>query len=604
MRFLTQISHGFDHSAGRFPRSRSRRWIARCLVPGLGALSLALALVLGSGIWERSPKSGVQAQVLDPVTLPADINPYDVAPPLQAPAALELQPLDSPPLSPPPTIFPAPPLTPLSLPVDVPLPPSQPKLAAPPVAPSQPTNLAQPIPVTPPPAAAPSKPGSQSSPKPSPNAPTPPPVPQRPQFPALAPQEVRGVWITTNDIDVLLDRDRLRTAVDQLADLNFNTLYPVVWNSGYTLHPSTVASRAGSPRIYFGMQGQDPLTEVIAQGHRRGLSVMPWFEFGFMVPPSSELALAHPDWLTQKANGELTSLSAGGENAWLNPFRPEVQKFLTDLVVEVVDRYDVDGIQFDDHMALPRDFGYDSFTKALYKKETGKDVPTNAADEAWMRWRADKITEFIGDLHDALKTRKPRAVFSVSPNYHDFAYKFTLQDWLAWVRRDFVDEIVMQVYRADYNSFVEQLERPEIREVRQKVSTGIGVLSGLPRRKIAISQVEQQSRAVQARGLGIVYFFYESLWDYAPEPIAERQERFRTLFSRPAPRLAQTATELALPVALQEQGQIVKAIHTDQSNQLTAMGLERLVKGFGSLLTFDNTDETRRLAPFLDASLL
>ena len=49
--------------------------------------------------------------------------------------------------------------------------------------------------------------------------------------------------------------------------------------------------------------------------------------------------------------------SAAGEVAWLNPFRPEVQQLITDLVLEVVGRYGADGIQFDDHMSLPREFG-------------------------------------------------------------------------------------------------------------------------------------------------------------------------------------------------------------------------------------------------------
>ena len=56
-----------------------------------------------------------------------------------------------------------------------------------------------------------------------------------------------------------------------------------------------------------------------------------------------------------------------------------------------------------------------------------------------------------------------------------------------------------------------------------------------------MGQVEQQSRAAQQRGLGIAYFFYESLWDYAPEQADERKQRFAQLFPRPASRLAQLA---------------------------------------------------------------
>ena len=471
---------------------------------------------------------------LSQATLPANVNPYDIAPPLESEVrTLDLDPavpaspsVTAPPPPPPPVVRPSPTVvvpTPQIRPIPAPVIPVNASKAA------APGGNGQPIDVTLPP----------KNIKPSAEMVTP--EPQRPKFPPLPRQEVRGVWMTTSDMDILLDRDRLSGAMAQLAKLNFNTVYPVVWNSGYALHPSSVARRVGSPQIYRGAQNQDPLAEIIYQGHRNGLSVMPWFEFGFMVPESSELALAHPDWLSVKANGDTTANSAGGENAWLNPLKPEVQKFLTDLVMEVVDKYDVDGIQFDDHMSLPRDFGYDRYTKALYKQETGKNVPSNSADQAWMRWRADKITEFIGDLHDAVKTRKPKTVFSVSPNYQDFAYKFSLQDWLNWVRKDFVDEIVMQVYRDDYSSFVQQLDRAEIKEAKQKISTGIGILSGLPRRPIPMGQIEQQSRAAHQRGLGVAYFFYESLWDDAPEPEVERKQRFAQLFPRPASRLAQLA---------------------------------------------------------------
>jgi uncharacterized lipoprotein YddW (UPF0748 family) len=58
-----------------------------------------------------------------------------------------------------------------------------------------------------------------------------------------------------------------------------------------------------------------------------------------------------------------------------------------------------------------------------------------------MRWRADKITAFMVQLNQAVKARKPNAIFSISPNYYDFAYKFQLQDWLAWVRQNIVDEL-------------------------------------------------------------------------------------------------------------------------------------------------------------------
>lgn len=347
--------------------------------------------------------------------------------------------------------------------------------------------------------------------------------------------EIRGVWMTENDFDTLKHRTKVENAVTELQQLNFNTIYPVVWNSGYVMYPSVVAQRAGiQPFILRGADGHDILADLINQSHRHQLLVIPWFEFGFMVPPTSELATNHPDWLTQKRDGSQTSMSTAGEVMWLNPFHPQVQQFITNLLLELVIQYDIDGIQFDDHMSLPREFGYDKYTVALYNQENKANPPNNPEDQAWMRWRADKITAFMVQLNQTLKSRKQSMIFSVSPNYYDFAYKFHLQDWLMWVRLNIVDELVVQVYRPNFQSFVEIISRPEIQEAEQSIPTAIGIMAGLRNHPVPIQQVDFQARAAKQRGLGVVFFYYETLWNEAPEPTSQRQAEFKSLFSYPA----------------------------------------------------------------------
>ncbi|MGL5509958.1 MAG: glycoside hydrolase family 10 protein, partial [Microcoleaceae cyanobacterium] len=173
--------------------------------------------------------------------------------------------------------------------------------------------------------------------------------------------EIRGVWLTNVDSDVLFSSANTKQAVDRLASMNFNTLYPTVWQGGYTLYPSKVAEKTfGVKRDPTpGLQKRDMLEEIIKEGHAKGLKVIPWFEFGFMAPANSELARQHPDWLTKQRNGELVKMEGIEPRVWLNPLHPEVQKFIIDLIVEIVSNYDVDGIQFDDHFGLPAEYGYD-----------------------------------------------------------------------------------------------------------------------------------------------------------------------------------------------------------------------------------------------------
>ncbi|NJL81752.1 MAG: family 10 glycosylhydrolase [Richelia sp. RM2_1_2] len=345
-------------------------------------------------------------------------------------------------------------------------------------------------------------------------------------------QQIRGVWMSTNDFNVLRNQSAVKDAVTQLRRLNFNTIYPVVWNSGYTKFPSATARGAGIPFFFKGSNGQDMLADLISQAHRQGLLAIPWFEFGFMVPESSELALNHPEWLTQKRDGSLTSNSAAGEVAWLNPFHPQVQQFIQNLVLEVVSQYDVDGIQFDDHMSLPREFGYDSYTVALYTQETQNPPPSNVADEAWVKWRADKITAFMLQLNQAVKARKPDVIFSVSPNYYNHAYKLQLQDWLNWVRLSIVDELIMQVYRNDLASFVDKINLPEMLETKQYIPTGVGIMAGLRNRPVSMQQIKSQVRAAQQNNLGVTFFYYETLWNHAQENAELRQAGFQSLFPR------------------------------------------------------------------------
>jgi uncharacterized lipoprotein YddW (UPF0748 family) len=334
----------------------------------------------------------------------------------------------------------------------------------------------------------------------------------------LPAQPLRAVWFTLNDMGTLRDQRKLEQAVRSLGRLGFTTLYPVVWNGGYAYYSGTVTQQRQLQTFTVrGLQGQDPLADLIRLARAEGLQVVPWFEFGFMAPPTSELATRHPQWLTRKRDGGTTSMSAAGEVVWLNPFRPEVQQLLLDLVLEVVSLYDVDGVQFDDHFSLPHTFGYDPFTRDLYRRETGREVPADASDPAWVRWRANKLTAFLQRLRSAVRARKPELIFSLSPNYADFAYKLQLQDWRAWVRAGLVDEVVVQLYRPDLASFTAELSRAEFQD--RRVPMAVALMAGQRMRPTDLGLLQEKVDATRQRGLGVAFFYYSPLWEATADPV-------------------------------------------------------------------------------------
>ncbi len=257
-----------------------------------------------------------------------------------------------------------------------------------------------------------------------------------------------------------------------------------------------------------------------------------------MAPPSSELALKHPQWLTNRKDGSKIGSSAAGEVVWLNPFHPQVQQFITDLVLEICTQYQVDGIQFDDQMSLPVDFGYDNYTKALYKEETKQDAPANEKDEDWVKWRADKLTTFMVSLNKQIKERKPNLIFSVAPNPYFTAYNTYLQDWKAWIEKDIVDELIVQIYRPSINSFINELNSPEIKFAKSKIPTGVGILTGLRNNPTSINLIDDKVRISRRYGFGVSFFYYETLWQNANDEDNDlRKSVVSALFYNPQPRI-------------------------------------------------------------------
>lgn len=364
------------------------------------------------------------------------------------------------------------------------------------------------------------------------------------------PAEIRGVWLTNVDSEVLFESKTLTKSINVLSKLNFNTLYPAVWNWGYTLYPSDIAQSATGQKLdpEKRLQKRDVLREIVEQGHKKGLAVIPWFEFGFMAPANSELAQRNKQWLTQRQDKSTIWLEGKThERVWLNPLHPEVQNFITSLLTEIVTNYNIDGIQLDDHFGIPYDFGYDDFTIELYKKEhDGKSPPQTPSylkmginncmsnDPAWIewtRWRSEKITQYIKTIFITVKKINPNIIMSVSPNPQTFSANCFLLDWQDWEEKGLIEELVLQVYREKITDFRREINRPEVKKAKSHIPFGIGILSGLKNRPIPMKRIVEQVKNTRNSNLsGVSFFFYESLWNMGPETLIKRQSIFKEIF--------------------------------------------------------------------------
>ncbi|MGB3534355.1 MAG: family 10 glycosylhydrolase [Microcoleaceae cyanobacterium] len=327
--------------------------------------------------------------------------------------------------------------------------------------------------------------------------------------------EIRGVWLTTTDSRVLYSQQTILEAMDFLAETGFNTVFPVVWNRGFTLYPSAVMKRLFDVEINPDVDGRDPLAEVITAAHQVGLKVIPWFEYGFACSYQQKggLILAKkPEWAALDCAGNL--LVKNGF-FWMNALDENVQQFLLDLILEVVRNYDVDGIQGDDRLpALPSEGGYNPQTIQRYLQDCNSTFPHRQKEPKWLQWRADILTNFLARLYQEVKAIKPDLLVSMAPSLYKWGLDEYLQDYVSWMEKDLVDIIHPQLYRRSFGSYkglVNQLVRSQFKKDQLKqVSPGILIKIGSYR--IAADELLKAIDYNRRHGiLGEVFFFYEGL---------------------------------------------------------------------------------------------
>jgi uncharacterized lipoprotein YddW (UPF0748 family) len=239
-------------------------------------------------------------------------------------------------------------------------------------------------------------------------------------LPAQTPpkRELRGAWIATfgnidwpsaSNLPVATQQAELLALLDQLQAAGFNAVFFQVRSQCDALYASPLEpwsadltgrqGRAPSPAF-------DPLEFIIAACRQRGLELHAWFNPFRAVSNVASLASFAPDHL---ARTRPEWLLAQGSLRILDPGLPAVQDHVINVLEDVLRRYDVDGIHFDDYF-----YPYPPSSGAPFN-----DDATFAADPRGFTnrgdWRRDNINRFIQRSHDRVRAVKPWVKFGVSP---------------------------------------------------------------------------------------------------------------------------------------------------------------------------------------------
>lgn len=280
-------------------------------------------------------------------------------------------------------------------------------------------------------------------------------------------RELRGAWISTHlSLDwpnpsqtMQQQKNALIAMLNQHMQTGMNAIYFQVRSQCDALYKSSLEPWSYvMNRVQGKDPGWDPLEFAIDETHKRGMELHAWinpYRAVYNTDSSHKFISSHiskqrPDWLLTQ-----------GKEQILNPGIPEVRDYLTNVISDIVSRYDVDGIHFDDYFymipsASPR-FNDD----ATYAADP-RGFP--ATTEGRNNWRRDNINMLIKGLYETITDLKPWVKFGISPTgiYRSHPsdpsigsptsagalqhYSAAYADTRYWLQQQWVDYIAPQLY--------------------------------------------------------------------------------------------------------------------------------------------------------------
>jgi len=280
--------------------------------------------------------------------------------------------------------------------------------------------------------------------------------------------EFRGVWIATVDnidwpakgmVNVEDQKAEFIRQLDLHKSNGMNAVIVQVRPAADAFYPSQYEPWS---QWLTGVQGHppspyyDPLQFMIEETHKRGMEFHAWcnpyradFQIGKSSIAPNHITRIHPEWF-------LTY----GDKKYFDPSNKQVQKFVVNVVRDIVKRYDVDAIHMDDYFYPYRIAGKEFPDEASYRKSG-----TSLSKDDWRRSNVDSI---IAMLNAAIKIEKPWVKFGISPfsvwrnkdqdpegsdskaaqtNYDDLYANILL-----WLKKGWIDYVAPQLYLEIGNS--------------------------------------------------------------------------------------------------------------------------------------------------------
>ena len=277
-------------------------------------------------------------------------------------------------------------------------------------------------------------------------------------------REFRAAWVATVDnidwpskpgLSSAEQQNEMRDLLDRARMLNLNAIV-------FQIRPTADAfyESEKEPWSYYltGENGKspdpfyDPLTFAIDEAHRRGIELHAW------VNPYRAYHPTAPDTLSDNHISQKypDSVHQYGEQLWMDPGSPDATEHSLEVIMDIVDRYDIDGIHMDDYF-YPYAVNDSAGARVEFPDSTFYSVYGTGLSRG--DWRRRNVDNLILRIHSGIKERKPWVLFGISPfgiwrpGYPSMvkgfdAYDNLFADAKKWLNEGWVDYFTPQLYWA------------------------------------------------------------------------------------------------------------------------------------------------------------
>lgn len=271
-------------------------------------------------------------------------------------------------------------------------------------------------------------------------------------------REFRAAWIQIingqfQGLSTAESQERLITHLDALKEANMNAVIFQVRGEGDAFYASNIEPWS---RYLTGQQGKapspywDPLAFMVEECHKRGMELHAWINpYRAIMNIDKPIASTHP--YVKNPERFITY----GNQVFFDPALSENRNYITSIITDILNRYDVDAIHMDDYFYPYPKAGLEFNDNASFER-LGSAYYANKDD-----WRRDNVNLLIKQIHETVKQVKPWVKFGVSPfgiYRNELSYPYGSKtnglqnyddlyaDVLLWVNKGWVDYNIPQIY--------------------------------------------------------------------------------------------------------------------------------------------------------------